>query len=75
MSFNEAVAVYLYLQHVPPGKRDEAMFKRAWGVICSYAEPAIQQESKTFGNKPGDARDEQTAFGSYTIQGTQGRAS
>lgn len=46
MTINEALAIYAYLQHVPPGKRDEKIFSEAWGIICQYAEPAIRARSK-----------------------------
>lgn len=44
MSFNEAIAVYLYLQHNQSRTKEENQaFARAWGVIIQYAEPAIRR--------------------------------
>lgn len=42
MNLDEALAVYLYLQNVPVGKRDERSFAHAYGIICHYAERSIR---------------------------------
>jgi hypothetical protein len=46
MTFEEALAVYLYLQHASPGTRDEKLFALAWGVICERAERTIRTHTK-----------------------------
>jgi hypothetical protein len=51
VTFNEAVAVYLYLQHQAPGQRDEKKFSEAWGHIYQYAEPVVRQREYGSTNK------------------------
>jgi hypothetical protein len=44
MSLDEAIAVYLFLQHRPPGTindREKAALRDSWGLICKQAEAAI----------------------------------
>lgn len=41
MPLDEALAIYLYLQHVPPERRDKFAFERAWHTICEYAQSGI----------------------------------
>jgi len=37
MKLDEALAVYLYLQHARRGPEEERDFKAAWDVICDHA--------------------------------------
>jgi hypothetical protein len=50
MTFNEAIAVYLYLQYQPPRHRDERKFNQAWDKICEYAAPAMKREIEKTGS-------------------------
>lgn len=44
MTLDKAIAIYLFLQHRPPGTindREKAALRDAWGIICREAESAI----------------------------------
>jgi hypothetical protein len=44
MKLDQAIAIYLFLQHRSPGSindRERAALKLAWGTICKEAEAAI----------------------------------
>lgn len=43
MSLDEAIAIYLFLQHRPGtiNDREKAALRDAWGLICRQAEAAI----------------------------------
>lgn len=44
MNLDEAIAIYLYLNDARPAVRDtNPAFREAWGVICKYADEAIDR--------------------------------
>lgn len=45
MYLDEAIAVYLYLQHVPPKRRGRCSYTEAWNVICRHAERALREQA------------------------------
>jgi hypothetical protein len=48
MTSDEALAVYLYLQHRPPGGMSEAernAYSSAWAIICTMALRSISEAS------------------------------
>ena len=46
MSFEEALALYLYWMHAPPDVRDEKLFSEAWELICASAETTIRRRKE-----------------------------
>lgn len=44
MTLEEALAVWLYVQDMPPERRDNLLLRRAWGVIAAHALRIIERD-------------------------------